>query len=102
MHLFLYWHIWWFDILVHTLGGVVVALGLFALRDLRVFPNTWLRLIPVTALVICIALIWEGFELVAGIPNAGNYVTDTLIDVAVGVFGGVLGYFIGNSLRNLR
>lgn len=102
MQLFLYWHIWWFDIPVHTLGGVVVALGFFALRDLRVFPNAWLKPLSVTALVLCTALLWELFEQVAGIPNPGNYMIDTAIDVTVGVIGGFVGYIIGNSLRNLR
>jgi hypothetical protein len=102
MQLFLYWHIWWFDIPVHTLGGIVVALGFFALRDLRIFPNAWLKPVPVLALVLGVALLWELFELVAGIPNAGDYAIDTSIDVTVGVLGGFVGYIIGNSLRNLR
>lgn len=102
MQLFLYWHIWWFDIAVHTLGGVVVALGFFALRDLRMFPNKFLSFVPVMLLVLGVAVMWEVFEVVAGIPNAGEYVTDTAIDVTVGLLGGMVGYFVGKNLRNLR
>lgn len=102
IQLFLYWHIWWFDIPVHTFGGMIVALGIFTLRDLRIIPNSWLRPLPVLCMVLFVALAWEVFELVAGIPIEENYSVDTAIDVLVGMLGGYIGYIIGNSLRNLR
>ncbi len=100
--LFLYWHIWWLDIPVHAFGGMIVALGLFTLRDLRLFPNTWLRAPVVLAFVLSIALIWEVYELIIGVPIIGDYAIDTSIDVTIGLLGGAVGYFIGNSLRHLR
>jgi hypothetical protein len=102
VQLYLYWHIWWLDIPVHAFGGVIVALGLFTLRDLRLFPNTWIWFVPVLAFVFFVALLWEAYELIIGVPIVGDYTLDTSIDVVVGLLGGVLGYFIGNSLRHLR
>lgn len=102
MQLYLYWHLWWFDIPVHAFGGMIVALGFFALRDLRMIPNLFLRIMPVTALVFVVALIWEAFELVAGVPIIGNYVFDTSIDILAGVLGGIAGFYVGKSLDTLK
>jgi hypothetical protein len=100
--LFLYWHIWWLDIPIHALGGTVVALGLFALRDLKLFPNALLKPLSVMGLVLLVAIIWEVFEIVAGIPMEEHYVLDTIIDVSMGLLGGYIGYIVGNNLRKLR
>lgn len=102
IELFLYWHYFWFDIPMHVFGGVVVSLGLFTLRDLRIFPNKLLKPIPVLLLVVVVALIWEGYEVLIGIPILADYPIDTAIDIAMGLLGGYAGYIIGNSLRNLR
>ncbi len=102
IQLYLYWNIWWLDIPVHAFGGMIVSLGFFALRDLRLFPNQWLTPIPVMTLVLVIALSWEVYEHVIGILVEGNYVLDTFIDIAMGLLGGFIGYVIGNSLRKLH
>lgn len=102
IELFLYWHIRWLDIPIHALGGAVVALGFFTLRDLGLFPNKFLKPVSILLLVLGVALIWEVFERVVGIPSIGDYVIDTSIDVAMGLLGAYVGYIIGNNLRNLR
>lgn len=101
----LYWRFWWLDIPMHFFGGVIVALGLYTLRDIKVFPNRFLRLLPIVVLVLLVAVLWEVFEVQVGIPNypkASDYWFDTIKDICMGVFGGTLGYVIGNSLRNLE
>ena len=100
--LFLYWRLPWFDIPMHAFGGVVVALGLYTLRDLRLFPDKILTIIPVMLIVLAIALIWEGFEFFAGIAIEGDYFLDTSIDIMMGLIGGVVGYVVGNSIRSLH
>lgn len=87
---------------MHLFGGAVVALGYFTLRDLGLFPNTWLRLVPIVLLVCAVAVAWEVFEAVFGIAKEANYLSDTLIDLILGLFGAVIGFFIGNSVRSLR
>ncbi len=101
-HLFLYWRLPWFDIPMHLFGGMVVALGFFALRDLRLFRDSFLRPVVVVALVLGVALIWELFEVVIGMPIDAGYVLDTGTDICMGLLGGYLGYFVGNSLRSLH
>ena len=57
IRLALYWHFLWLDMPVHCLGGIVVALGFFTLRDLGLFPNKFLKLLPLIGLVLCIDIV---------------------------------------------
>lgn len=102
IQLFLYWHLWWFDIPMHAFGGVIVALGFFVLSDLRILPRTFLRIVPITALVLGVALIWEAFELIAGVEIIGHYIIDTTVDITAGLIGGVIGFYIGKSLDSFK
>lgn len=103
--LYLYWNVVWLDIPIHFLGGCVIALGLYTLRDLGLFPNKFLKLIPVIGLVFCIAVVWEVWETLAHIVDFSvmkDYYIDTAIDMVMGIIGGIIGYLVGKSLRNLR
>lgn len=100
--LYLYWRLPWFDIPMHAFGGVIVALGLYTLRDLKLFPSKFLKPLPILGFVLVIALLWEAFEFFTGIPIVGNYYVDSVSDVAIGLIGALIGYFIGNSVRGLR
>jgi len=103
--LYLYWNVVWLDIPIHFLGGIVVALGLYTLRDLGLFPNKFLKLVPVIGLVFIVALIWEVWEIWAQLVDFSvmkDYYVDTTIDMVMGLCGGVVGYLVGKSLRNLR
>tara|TARA_B100000745_G_scaffold300483_1_gene254679 strand:- start:875 stop:1252 length:378 start_codon:yes stop_codon:yes gene_type:complete len=102
LQLFLYWRYWWLDMPMHVIGGVVVALGIFTLHDLRLWvPKRYLRLLPIVLLVLLVAMAWEVYELMIGIPIEQDYVIDTITDLLMGLLGGALGYFIGNSLRKI-
>jgi hypothetical protein len=100
--LYLYWQISWFDIPMHAFGGAVVALGIFTLRDLGIIPNKFIKLIPVICGVMLVALVWEMFELMVGFPRLADYYIDTITDLSMGALGAIVGYYVGNSLRNLR
>lgn len=98
----LYWHFWWFDMPMHFFGGSIVALGLFTLADLSWPLPRWLfRPIPFLSSVLLIALLWEVFELWAGIPIEADYILDTSIDLLLGLTGGFLGYRLGRLLGEL-
>ncbi len=98
----LYWHFWWFDMPMHFFGGSIVALGLFTLADLSFPLPRWLfRTVPFLFVVLLIALVWEFFELWAGIPVEPDYLLDTGIDLTLGLAGGLLGYRLGRLLGEL-
>ena len=102
LELFLYWRFWWFDIAMHLIGGSVVALGLFTLRDLRIIiPARYLQVVPVLLLVIVVAMTWEVYELFIGVPIESDFVVDTLTDLCMGTIGGLIGYSVGTSVNKL-
>ncbi len=102
LQLFLYWKFQWFDIPMHFLGGIVVALGLFTLHDLKlVIKKRHLQIFPIVLLVFAVAMLWEVYELLIGIPIESNYVVDTLTDLSMGLLGGLVGYGIGTSIKKL-
>jgi len=109
-----YWLIWWFDLMMHFLGGLGLGLVLLGLGVLRFPTPVWSErrqlLVGVIGLVIIIGLVWEMFEfttdrrlgnhLVVKTPDklqqgAADTATDLLSDligvtVAAGVFNLIL------------
>ena len=101
---FLYWRWEWVDIVMHLFGGAVAALGLFTIRDfVRSIPERFEYVGPIMAGVIIVILLWELFEFfVVGIPlNAPGIVFDTVLDIAMGMVGGFVGFLVGHNLRHL-
>ncbi len=102
IELYLYWRYPWFDIPMHFIGGSVVALGYLTLRDfVPKLPAHWFTFVPTIIFVFSIALLWELFELVAGITVQNGYVIDTVADVIFGLFGGTVGYFVGSKIKEI-
>lgn len=89
---------------MHVLAGVTVMLGYLSVRDfLPWFPREFSKFIPALVFVLAVAVTWEYYEVLIGIPTSElNYVADTVTDLAMGIVGGLLGYFIGQrvSRRN--
>lgn len=71
---FLYWRYPWFDVPMHLLGGVVVAVTLVA-----VLPR--LQKLAFLAALAAVFVGWEVFEYAFGIPRESNYVFDTALDL---------------------
>lgn len=84
----LYWVFWWFDILMHFIGGLVI--GVFALLLLKKAQE--LYIIPIALLVV---ITWEWFEVyIVKIPiwNPTNYAIDTVTDIIWGSVGFYVAY----------
>ncbi len=98
--LFLYWKLEWFDIPVHILGGVVIVFGIFALHDIRfLIKKRHTQLLSVMLLVFIIAMSWEAYEIMMGLTPDINYLFDTVIDLGMGVIGGLIGYSISMNIK---
>lgn len=102
IELYIYWRYPWFDIPMHFIGGSVVALGYLSIRDfVPKLPSRLFTFVPAIIFVFGIALLWELFELVAGITMQNGYVIDTVADVIFGLFGGTVGYFVGSRIKEI-
>ncbi len=104
---YLYWRYLWLDIPMHFLGGVAAGLGLFVLRDLRLvgtkgfLSDRWLKLDAVFLYLLSVTVIWEVFEILAGTPKSSNYALDTVLDIAMGLTGGLFAYWLAkNVIKN--
>ena len=94
MMYYLYHLYWWFDILVHFLGGATVGLtALLALKQRHHF------LVPI--FVLCVIAGWELFEIFIvriSLKNVAQYSVDTAIDVFVGALGAYIMYLLYKRL----
>lgn len=101
-----YWYlsIPWFDMLMHTLGGVFVAVWGGALfLPLLKGQKALLWVIVLTAFVLIVGFLWEVFEFsVQGITQLETLanIPDSLSDMVCDMIGGVVGtFFVLSRLR---
>ena len=94
LHFFLYWKYNWFDIPMHFLGGLCVALGFAILPYFRVtLPERYTTFLAYVAVVLIVGLSWEVFEIASGVNVIDEYfVGDTILDIIMDLFGGWVGY----------
>ncbi len=87
----LYWYYWWFDILMHFWGGLLIALGVTTLATFRRFDfKSSYRLVFLTS--VALVIVWELFEWIIGVVSPQEYWIDTSIDMFLGIFGATVGY----------
>ena len=83
---YLYWTVWWYDVMMHFLGGV--TLGCFALYFMpKISKKT---LIAAFSIVMIVSGAWEVFEYVTDISPAqegANYAADTTQDLVLDAVG---------------
>lgn len=103
IELYLYWYYPWMDLLTHALGGAVVALGIFCLNDFWPrLPKRFQSFTSVMSFVVVVAVFWELFEIWAGISiGTPGYAVDTVLDLIMGLSGGLIGYFVGKSISDI-
>ncbi len=95
-----YWFFWWFDILTHFVGGVVVALGLLfwyikygsvkrSITKKEVFVISTLG-------VLVVGVLWELFEFLVGGSNfaESGFTADSISDLFTDIAGGAFVYVI--------
>ena len=88
--LYLYWVFWWYDVVLHALGGAWVALA--ALWFFTYIGKSQPSAVTL-ACVIVVGVLWEIFEVLIGIPRESNYVLDTSLDLLMDIVGALLTLF---------
>jgi hypothetical protein len=96
LEFFLFWRLWWFDILLHFLGGVWAALAsAWVIALLRIPLSTRSVLLSVLA----VGVGWEVLEYVLNFPREEAYALDLATDIVLDMLGGVVGARIALALR---
>jgi len=101
---FFYWTIWWFDILVHTFGGILVSWISISLFEKFKLSNMKTVFVSGILVPLLISVGWEIFEYVSGVTFfSSRYALDTILDISSGTLGGIIGatlsiYFFRNFL----
>lgn len=96
----LYWIIWWLDIPMHILGGMVVSGSIiwfihmyYNLRHYQDILSTKTTLVLVLCGVLCIGILWEYIESLYGLSGlATSYRLDTISDICNDMMGALLGF----------
>ena len=106
---FMYWRFWWFDIIMHFLGGFWLALLAFYilyLSDLKEKIEIWTQRVQIgffekysfliisLMFVLSIGILWEIFELFFAFPLKQGYLFDTILDLIMDMMGWGVIYFI--------
>lgn len=87
----LYWYYWWFDILMHFWGGLLIGLGVHAITTLKLVPlkpTIGLVLVAIVSAIVS----WEVFEYYFNLHGTNSYVQDTALDLFLGAAGGLLAH----------
>jgi hypothetical protein len=89
----LYWYYWWFDIVMHFWGGLLIGLGVHVFSGYSRFPikPTFKSVVLILAVIIGA---WELFEYIVGLSDPAIHLVDTVEDVLLGFSGGLLSHFL--------
>lgn len=100
---YLYWTVWWFDMVMHFLGGMGMATSLLWLVFwsglIGKYQTLPLRKAFFVALLasLFIGILWEVFEVYGGIIIWPDERPDSISDLILDMLGGVAAFL--NSLR---
>ncbi len=101
----LYWRFWWFDIVMHFLGGFFIALlsyYVFFLSGYFIKISKKFSVFVVSLIfVLVIGVLWEVFEYVIKVSTAqSNYILDTNLDLLMDTLGWLVAYCFLLKIKN--
>lgn len=111
IYFYLYYELWWFDILMHFVGGfwaVLFFLWLFVFSGAFLLDverkNPAILFFLATSFIVIVAVFWEIFELKFGLTslNDFDYIQDTVSDIFSAFAGGLLAslFFFRKVFKN--
>ncbi len=100
LYFFWYWSIWWYDILVHILGGVWIggmALFFISRTHMKTPHSLFVRFVFPFLIVAVFGTLWEAFEWNVDqiiLFRFQNDIVDTLSDIGADIGGGLIASFL--------
>ncbi|MFA6158740.1 MAG: hypothetical protein WC763_03930 [Candidatus Paceibacterota bacterium] len=86
-----YWTVWWYDIMMHFLGGAWVALAILWASEMPFagFIKSRLSIRSIVLSVIVVGVVWEIYELAFGLTSVHTigYALDTAHDLVMDTAG---------------
>jgi hypothetical protein len=94
---YLYWTVWWFDMLMHLLGGIWVgAIILWFFYESGFVKNFTYKKYQAFLLAfvgtLLVGIFWEVFEIVGGIIKLPTDTMDSLSDLVMDLVGAVVAF----------
>ena len=103
--LYLFDSLWWYDIVLHFLGGGLVAMAVFVIWNIFKLPilknNTMVFFVIIFSLIM--SVLWEYYELYFGLTTLSDglvYRFDTTKDLIMDILGIFCGIFYSFKLKN--
>ena len=95
---YFYWQYWWYDIMMHGLGGLligsIVTWGLLRIGYAQTLPRVAFFWATVLGIVI-VGVGWEIMEYTNGFfIGEVNVLADTILDIIMDIMGGIVGWFL--------
>lgn len=98
---FYYWRLWWFDVLMHFLGGVLIGTAsIWLLSRFGTHYSSILTYIYIALFAaFVVGVLWELFEGAIGLFHYEEFFPDTLYDLFMDSSGGIIsglicGFFV--------
>ena len=96
-----YWAIWWYDIVMHFLGGCLIVSILFWIDRWRE-TNLATTFARIFLWIMAVGAAWEIYELYFGLTfiDARGYRFDTVLDLIMNVTGAAAAYFFTRTEKS--
>jgi uncharacterized membrane protein YeaQ/YmgE (transglycosylase-associated protein family) len=97
LHFALYWTTNWFDIYMHTFGGLLGSfLVVYVLSKMGISPATFSHKLFLFLFVIisvfAVAVVWELWEIYVGFIDPFEDFVDSIVDIIMGIIGAIIGF----------
>lgn len=106
LRFYLYWTVWWFDIIMHFLGGLWVSLITLwfykAFADVRAHKEHGYLI--TLLIMILVGVAWEIFEVIAGLTmtSQAGYFFDTVLDLIMDICGALYAVHLVFGHKKMR
>ncbi len=93
IYLHLYWRLFWFDWIVHVLGGIWISITTLFLSIQKSRGSLFRNMAIGIMAAVLIGIGWEIFEVRVGaaLPYDPLYPLDTATDLGLDIVGGIIG-----------